>query len=545
VEHNENTYIMRNSTPIIVFTLWFHMVATCQTNETDPYCHQIHLPGGWFNYSSYVVADNMDTEVVMNSIDDHLLILKNNNGDAYLSEWGFNGIGELDFREGYQIKTNGPDILEICGLKMQPEEHEIAIESGWNSISYLKETPTSVEEVMQGLTNNGNLIILKDYKGMAYFPELNFNGIGDMHSGQGYKLKSKTAGTIIYSSDGQATRPLTYKPTIALKDISPFPIGMSVQSKNIITKNKYSRTLTKDFNSLSAEYEMKMDPIFKGPNQYDFGGGDAIISFAKENGFRVHGHALVWHAAIPDWLENFNGTDQEFENLIETFIKTTVAHFAQEKTTINGEEVSVVESWDVVNEAYTNEAENGIMRARLGADYIAKCFIWAREADPDVKLFYNDYNLEFDVNKVHQVTAMIDDFRNNGIPIDGIGLQTHINLTYPPLATFQNCLNLLLEKDVLIHFSEIDMTINRGEDITELTYERALEQEKRYKEIVDLYFSVPAEKRFGITVWGLRDVESWLLDFYNNPNEYPLLYDENYSHKIAHRGFIEGLHQED
>lgn len=511
----------------------------------DEPCQQIHLPGGWFTYSSYVQAENRDAEIVMNSIDDQLLILKDNMGNAYLTEWGFNGIGELDFRQGYQIKTNAPDILEICGLQMHPEEHEILIEAGWNSISYLKDVPTSVEEVMQDLTDNENLIILKDYEGMAYFPDLNFNGIGNMQPGQGYKLKSNTTGTINYPADDQANRPLTYEPVIALKDMAPFPIGMSVQAKNVITKNKYSRALTKDFNSLSAEYEMKMDPIYKGPNQYDFSGGDAIVSFAKENGFRVFGHALVWHAAIPNWLNNFDGTDQEFENLIETYIKATVTHFAQEKTIINDEEVSVVAGWDVVNEAFTNQAENAVFRQRMGEDYVAKCFTWAREADPNVKLFYNDYNLEFDFNKVNQVTNMIDDFKANGIPIDGVGLQTHINISYPPIATFQNCLDLLLEKDVLIHFSEIDMTVNRGEDITELTYERALEQEKRYKEIVDLYFSVPADKRFGITVWGLRDTESWLLDFYNNPNEYPLLFDENFNHKIAHRGFIEGLHQED
>jgi len=533
---------MKINTPIFVFTLLFRLTAICQTNPTDEYCQQIHLPGGWFTYSSYIQAEGMDAEVVMSSIADNLLILKNNNGDAYLTEWDFNGIGELDFRQGYQIKTNAPDILEICGLQMHSEEHEITIEAGWNTVSYLKDVPTSAEEVMQGLTDNENLIILKDFEGMAYFPGLNFNAIGNMQPGQGYKLKSNTTGTINYLADNETNRPLTYEPVIALKDIASFPIGMSLQAKNITQTPRYSNTLKRDFNSLSAEYEMKMDPIYKGINQYDFSAGDAIVNFAKENGFRVFGHALVWHAAIPNWLNNFDGTDQEFEDLIETYIKATVTHFAQEKTIINGEEVSVVAGWDVVNEAFTNQAENAVFRQRMGEDYVAKCFTWAREADPDVKLFYNDYNLEFDFAKVNQVTNMIDDFRANGIPIDGVGLQTHINISYPPIATFQNCLNLLLEKDVLIHFSEIDMTINRGGDITELTYERALSQENRYKEIAELYSNIPAEKRFGITFWGMRDNESWLLNFWDNQNEYPLLYDSNYNFKIAHRGFVEGLH---
>ncbi len=96
---------MKINTPIFVFTLLFHLTAICQTTPTDEHCQQIHLPGGWFTYSSYVQAENMDAEVVMTSIADNLLILKNNNGDAHLTEWDFNGIGDLDFRQAYQIKT--------------------------------------------------------------------------------------------------------------------------------------------------------------------------------------------------------------------------------------------------------------------------------------------------------------------------------------------------------------------------------------------------------------------------------------------------------
>ena len=204
----------------------------------------------------------------------------------------------------------------------------------------------------------------------------------------------------------------------------------------------------------------------------------------------------------------------------------------------------MVESWDVVNEAFTSGAENAVFRQRMGEDYIAKCFTWAREANPNVKLFYNDYNLEFDYHKVSQVIDMIDDFRANGVQINGIGLQTHINISFPPKERFQECLNLLIDKDILIHFSEIDMTINREKDITELTYERAIEQEKKYKEVTELYQSIPKEKQFGMTFWGMRDVESWLLNFYNNTNEYPLLYDIDFKSKLAHRGVLEGLHEE-
>ena len=83
--------------------------------------------------------------------------------------------------------------------------------------------------------------------------------------------------------------------------------------------------------------------------------------------------------------------------------------------------------------------------------------------------------------------------------------------------------------------------VTKDIDISELTYERALSQENRYRNVVETYRRVPLENRFGITLWGMRDVDSWLLNHHNNPLEYPLLFDIGYNTKIAHRGFAEGL----
>lgn len=509
-------------------------------NEDDEVCQNIHLPKGWFIFSSYIEAHEVNVEGVMKPIIENLSIVKSHNGEVYLNEWEYNGIENLDLKNAYQIKMNHPDILEICGSSLDANEKKVILNPGWNTIPQLEEAPVTIDNLIGNLKND-NLIILKDYKGAAYFPSLNFDAIRLAQPGKGYQLKVNESDVLNY--DNILSPTTTYESVIALKDMASFPIGMSIQSNNITNKTKYSKTLQKDFNSLSAEWEMKMKPIYKGPNQYGFSGGDAIVNYAKENGFRVHGHALIWHESIPIWLNNFSGSDEEFEDLIESYIKTTVTHFAEEKTMINGQEVSVVESWDVVNEAFTDGAENAVFRQRMGEGYVAKCFTWAREADPNAKLFYNDYNLEFDYNKVNQVIGMIDDFRSKGIPVDGIGLQTHINITFPPKERFEACLNLLLEKDVLIHFSEIDMTVNREKDISELTYDRAIEQEKKYKEITELYQTIPKEKQFGMTFWGMRDVESWLLNFYNNHLEFPLLYDTNFNCKVAHRGVLEGLHK--
>ena len=342
------------------------------------------------------------------------------------------------------------------------------------------------------------------------------------------------------SGNGNITNSITYQPDNYLKDIANFPIG-NVVSVNRLNNSQFTDILKKDFNSITAEWQMKMRSIFNGPDNYNFSHGNTIVNFAKNNNIRVFGHALIWHESIPDWLQSFQGSDEEFEELIENYIKATVTHFAKEKTTINGQEVSVVAGWDVVNEAFTTGAENAIFRKKLGSDYVEKCFRWAREADPNVKLFYNDYSLESNSNKTQNVISLVNDFKSRNIPIDGIGLQMHTDYLNPSISIIEANVQSIINLGLLVHFSELDITVNKDRAITTLTYERARTQELRFKDIVTIYSNIPNDQKFGITVWGIKDDDSWLLNHHNNQNEYPLLMDKNYNYKIAHRGFAEGL----
>ena len=96
-----------------------------------------------------------------------------------------------------------------------------------------------------------------------------------------------------------ANQSLTYIPDEALKNKASYPIGNVVSAYKLNNNSSFTSTLINDFNSITAENDMKMANIFKGPDNYDFSDGDAIIDFAKQNGFRVFGHALIWHNAIP------------------------------------------------------------------------------------------------------------------------------------------------------------------------------------------------------------------------------------------------------
>lgn len=342
--------------------------------------------------------------------------------------------------------------------------------------------------------------------------------------------------------DSSTTRPTPTPDAKAttLKAAATFPIGNIVSASRLSGSDvNFTTLLNKEFNSITAENDMKMGAMFTGSNTYDFSKGDAIVAYAKANGLRVHGHALVWHASIPSWLKNFTGTDAEFEAQVKGYIKATVAHFSLAKTT-DGK--PVVASWDVVNEAFTSEALAGPFYAKLGPDYVAKCFSWAKEANADVKLFYNDYNLDSQASKVTSVVDMLADFKKRAIPIDGIGSQMHIGYSYPDLTTIKNNLSPLVGTGLLIHFSELDMSVNRDLVLTSFSTERSNAQKEKYKSIAALYKTIPAAQRFGITFWGVRDNDSWLRGWpVKTDYEWPLLFDSNYGYKPAYTGFFEGL----
>ena len=345
---------------------------------------------------------------------------------------------------------------------------------------------------------------------------------------------------------GGIETPFIYTPNNSLKSLASYPVGMIVSAGKLnstsTSNTTFKEILLDDYNSITAENDMKMANMFTGPDTYDFSDGDEIVAYAKANGFRVHGHALIWHQSIPSWLDNFAGTDEEFDNQIEQYVKATVAHFATEKMTIDGNEVSVVASWDVVNEAIEGAGlRSTIFSQRLGADYVSKIFEWAREADPDVKLFYNDYNVAGQDSKRAAILNMISQFQTDGIPIDGIGLQMHINHNWPAEASLEKAINEVVATGLLIHFSELDIKVNYEEDITELTEERASAQEDMYKIVSEQYGKIPASQQFGITIWGMRDQDSWL---YDGGKEWALMYDNDFNYKVAHRGFAQGLTSE-
>lgn len=332
----------------------------------------------------------------------------------------------------------------------------------------------------------------------------------------------------------------TFLKVKANKLANPFFVGMAIKANQLDSGSKYDAILKNEFSSISAEYEMKMNPISISSGVYNWTAADKIVAYGNANGINVHGHALVWHLAVPDWLTNFSGTDAEFAAEVKKYITDVVTHYAGK-----------VKSWDVVNEAVDDSSgnlRNTIFLKRMGPDYVKDCFKWAREAanaagDKNLLLFYNDYATSNNNAKQNKMFSLIDDLKAANV-IDGVGYQMHNTYLSPTKAQIETDINRAVAKGLKIHISELDIQVNPANDITTFTNERRLAQKEKYKEIVKIYNALPAANKYALTVWGMKDNESWIpysTDLNHLGNDWPLLYDSNFGLKSAHTGFLEGL----
>jgi hypothetical protein len=176
-------------------------------SSVPPVSEQVlSMPEGWSTFSTYMLAANMDMADMLSPIIDDVIIAKNNEGLAYLPEWNFNGVGDLQVGQGYQIKLANANEVVVQGTYMTPEENLVELTAGWNMIGYLRLEGANAEAVLADVNATGNLVIAKDYNGNAYLPEWNFNGIGDMVPGQGYQLKINNDDVIQYLSNDESYR---------------------------------------------------------------------------------------------------------------------------------------------------------------------------------------------------------------------------------------------------------------------------------------------------------------------------------------------------
>ena len=164
-------------------------------------CQTIDFSAGWTIFSTYIQSTDLALDVLLSPLNilDNLVIVKDVNGTAYLPDWDFNGIGDLDFKEAYLVKTNSAQSIDFCGEQLLPEQQPIFLNEGWSMFAYLRSNPANTVLVMNDIVDY--IVLVKDVMGNAYIPQFDFNGIGDLESGKGYLVKMSSNQTLNYLSN--------------------------------------------------------------------------------------------------------------------------------------------------------------------------------------------------------------------------------------------------------------------------------------------------------------------------------------------------------
>lgn len=330
-----------------------------------------------------------------------------------------------------------------------------------------------------------------------------------------------------------ASSTVNFVKNATLKGSFTIPIGAAVV-KERLEDPVYANIVSRELNSLTAESSMKFGNLHPAENTWTFAKADAIVEFAQKYNMRVHGHALIWakDSVQPAWVKNFKGDAAAWDKMMKTHIQTVVKHFKGK-----------VASWDVINEPIASNGKmvDNIWLRKLGTDYIFKAFKYAHEADPNAKLFINDYGQEYGGKKMSLLLDLAAQAKAKKIAFDGLAFQAHTVLRVDPALFYAN-FKRAADAGLLVYISELDISVRyQKPDLFNLTTDLASSQGSKWKDIVKAYLSaVPKKQQWGITTWGVSDRDSFFnRNAINFNHDYPLLFDSKYNPKPAYKGFIE------
>lgn len=323
-----------------------------------------------------------------------------------------------------------------------------------------------------------------------------------------------------------------------------FGVAVNMPQVNGVNPNE-SELIAKEFSTIVAENCMKPQPTHPEENKFVWDDADKFVAFGEKNKQVVTGHCLIWHSQVGRWMfVDENGKDVSPEVLKE--------RMRQHIYTVVGRYKGRVKGWDVVNEAFE---DNGTYRKSkfyqiLGKDFIKYAFQFAHEADPNVELYYNDYNVET-ASKCDAIVQLVKELKDAGCRIDAVGSQSHMHLTTPTLKATETSFKKLKAAGVHILITEWDISVlpspYHGANVsTSFAYSKKMDpyregvpasvQQKWNKRVLDMFklFLKYDDVVDRVTVWGLNDAGTWLNGFpIRGRKDYPVLFDRKNERKAV------------
>jgi endo-1,4-beta-xylanase len=321
-------------------------------------------------------------------------------------------------------------------------------------------------------------------------------------------------------ADGRHRRdppiPITQRTLRELAQPIGLRIGTAVDMNALANDQTYRDTIAREFSSVTAENVMKWETLEPQQGVFNYGPADQLIAFAGQNRIAVRGHVLVWHNQNPSWVNEQAFTRDQLRDILREHIIETARHFKGK-----------LYQWDVLNEALNEDGtlRDTIWLRNLGPGYVADVFRWAREGDRNVKLFYNDFNLEFFGPKSDAAYALVKQLLAQGVPVDGIGFQGHLGAQFGFDTRVQENMQRFADLGLDISVTEADVRMPLPTDVFKLQ-----SQAQGYHSLLEPCLLTRGCDSF--TVWGYTDKYSWVPGFFTGEGAADLL-DENFQPKPA------------
>lgn len=335
-----------------------------------------------------------------------------------------------------------------------------------------------------------------------------------------------------------------------------FKMGVAVNDGIVSGREKALQDIVvKQFNTITIENSMKAERINPKPGVFNYEAADAFVEFGKKNNMFIVGHTLVWHNQTPTWFfQNEDGkpkTKAEVTERLREHIKTIAGRYAGK-----------VNAWDVVNEVIDDDGNyrqtTWVKGIGSGDELVKLAFKYATEYAPNTELYYNDFNA-WRPTKRDGIVRMVKMLQNEGIKIDGIGIQGHWGLNYPKTEYIEEAIEAYAALGVKVMITELDVDVlpltKEGQVIGQGMSEKQFQNEEfkeffdpyskglpveiqtqlanRYAQLFDIFYK-KRDKIDRVTMWGIHDDMSWK-NGYPIPNRtnYPLLWDRNKQPKPA------------